>query len=70
MAKGAMSIAFCSKCGAWGNRRALKLKTDCAAPTAAGMAALKNIAAGRHPWQKRLPQGGSAPRSHLKIVAT
>ncbi len=70
MAKGAVSIAFCTKCGAWGNRRALKLRAACAAPTAAGVAALKNIAAGKHPWQRKLPQGGSAPRSRLRVVAT
>ncbi len=58
VAKGAVPIAFCTKCGAWGNRRARKLRAACAAPTAAGVAALKNIAAGKHPWQRRLPGGG------------
>ncbi len=69
-ARGAVSIAFCSKCGAWGNRRARKLRETCAAPTPAGVAALKNIAAGKHPWQRRLPKGGCAPRSRLRSIAT
>ncbi len=70
VARGAVPIAFCTKCGAWGNRRALKLRAACSAPTAAGVAALKNIAAGKYPWQRRLPQGGCAPRPRLKVVAT
>ncbi len=70
VAKGTVPIAFCTKCGAWGNRRALKLRAACAAPTAAGVAALKNIIAGKYPWQSRLRQGGCAPRARLRIVAT
>ncbi len=70
MAKGAMSFAYCTRCGAWGNRRALKLRTNCTAPTAAGMAALKNIIAGRHPWRKKMPDGRDAPRSNIRVIAT
>ncbi len=69
VARGAAPFAFCCKCGAWGNRRALKLRSHCTTPTAAGTAALKHIAAGRHPWRKKLARGGEAPRSEIKVVA-
>ncbi len=69
-ARGAIPFAYCTKCGAWGSRRSHKLRAPCTAPTAAGVAALKNIAAGRHPWRKKLPQGGEAPRTDIKVVAS
>ncbi len=69
VAGGAYTFAYCAKCGAWGSRRSYKLQQRCAAPTAAGAAALKRIARGLHPWRKKLAGGGEAPRSAITVKA-
>ncbi len=65
---GDLPIAFCGRCGAWGYRRTHNLGRPCRGPTPAGAQALARIAKGQHPWRKRLPGGGSAPRSNILVT--
>ncbi len=71
LAKGDAPFAFCSRCGAWGNRRARRLRLPCKGPSPAGSQALSRIAKGKHPWRLKLPSGGDAPphqhRCHLGV---
>ncbi len=68
MVEGDAPFAFCSRCGAWGNRRARNLMRQCAGPTPAGSQALRRIASGRHPWRRKLLGGGEAPRAPIKVT--
>ncbi len=68
MVAGDAPFAFCSRCGAWGNRRARKLMRPCVGPTPAGSQALQRIARGRHPWRRKLAGGGEAPRTSVKVT--
>ncbi len=65
---GTAPFAFCRRCGAWGSRRTHNLSKACGAPTPAGKLALRRIAKGKHPWQKRLEGGGMAPRANIVVV--
>ncbi len=69
LVEGEVPFAFCARCGAWGNRRAHHLSRPCREPTQAGSLALKRIARGWHPWQKKLSGGGSAPRAAVRVKA-
>ncbi len=51
-ADSAMPVLCCSRCGAWGNRRARNLGRPCAAPTKAGAQALRRIVQGLHPLRR------------------
>ncbi len=68
LVSGDAPFAFCSRCGAWGNRRARNLKLPCRGPTPAGAMALSRIARGRHPWRRRLAGGGDAPRTAIVVT--
>ncbi len=45
------------------------MSRPCREPTQAGTLALKRIAKGRHPWQKKLQGGGAAPRAIVRVKA-
>ncbi len=64
-----LPFTFCSRCGAWGHRRAHKLRRPCTAPTAAGDQALKRIAQGVHPFQRKGRGGVGLPRERIRVVA-
>jgi len=49
VASAATQAYFCSKCGAWGKSRSVKLKAECTTPTTAGLDALKRFHKGRMP---------------------
>ncbi len=66
-AQGACPFTFCSKCGAWAARRSNKLAKPCAPPTSAGVQALRRMEKGLHPWRRRAPGGGEAPRSRIVV---
>ncbi len=68
LVKGDAPFAFCSRCGAWGNRRARRLKLPCRGPTPAGAMALARIGRGQHPWRRRLAGGGDAPRTRIVVT--
>ncbi len=69
MVSGVAPFAFCTRCGAWGNRRARNLRRPCNGPTPSGAAALARIAKGKHPWRKKLPGGGEAQRANIVVVS-
>ena len=46
---GSLRLHFCTRCGAWGQLRSVKLRDKCKPPTAAGQWALKRIHEGKSP---------------------
>ncbi len=64
-----LPFTFCSRCGAWGNKRARKLKLRCGAATPAGVQALSRIRRGWHPLQRRGPDGRPLPRERVQVTA-
>lgn len=50
---GGLRLHFCTRCGAWGQLRSVKLKDMCKPPTAAGLYALRRIAEGKTPTTGR-----------------
>ena len=69
-AEGDHGLIFCAKCGAFATRRLRKLGASCKRPTAAGYQALKRIAGGNMPWQRRTEGLRGLPRGKIKCVAT
>ena len=57
LADGEASILFCSRCGGFSHKRAIKLSRKCSPPTIAGTQALKRIANGILSWQERGRRG-------------
>ena len=67
-AEGTLPVIVCGTCGGWSARRRYRLAYKCGVPTAAGEAALKRIAMGRHPWIGR-KTGHSGVRSELSVTS-
>ncbi len=64
-----MPFVYCSKCGAWGHRRSLRLSAACGPPAASGLQALARIRRGQHPLQRRGPMGVLQPRERVRTTA-
>ncbi len=66
-----LPFIMCTRCGAWGNRRARGLAASCAAPTAAGAQALKRLGSGWHPMLRRSgPCGTAKCRDRVEVTHT
>ncbi len=68
LVEGDAPFAFCSRCGAWGNRRARNLRLPCKGPSPVGSMALARTGKGKHPWRGKLAGGGEAPRSNIIVT--
>ena len=68
-AEGSHPVVFCSKCGAFRNRRARKLKAHCVKLTVGGAQALKRLQAGRSPLQSRGFGGVLMQQGRATVIA-
>ncbi len=64
-----LPFVFCSRCGAWGNKRVKHLKSPCNQPTAAGRQALRRIEGGWHPLLQKDCNGNDRPRMAARVTA-
>ncbi len=62
-------FVYCCKCGAWGNRRSLRLASPCGPPAASGVQALARIRKRQHPLQRKGPKGVLQRREVIRTVA-
>ncbi len=62
-------IVACTQCGAWGSRRARKLRERCGPPTGAGAQAIQRLNRGMHPLLLKDRRGTSLPRERVRIAA-